>query len=266
MRGNCPASRAERRCRALGGRAGTQLLHITDDPAEAARAPVGDSLLGDSALLLAALMDLLGEPAPAQLARRTPPRSPNGAWGAPPTAAQVFAALNELRPAHAVLVEESPSNHAALHEAWPVTEPDSYYTFASGGLGWNLPASVGIALAERESGRDRPVVVIIGDGSMQYSIQSIWSAARLRLPILIVVIRNGDYAILKSFAELEGTPGVPGLDLPGLDIVSLAQGYGCYAVDVEDADALEHAVASAWTRDVPTVLEVPVVPEVPPLV
>src|SRR3954451_1107580 len=97
------------------------------------------------------------------------------------------------------------------------------YTFASGGLGWNLPAAVGIALAERESGRNRPVVAIIGDGSFQYSVQSIWSAARLGLPILIVVMRNGDYAILKSFAELELTPRVPGLALPGLDAVSIAK-------------------------------------------
>jgi len=147
-----------------------------------------------------------------------------------------------------------------------VTEPDAYYTFASGGLGWNLPASVGIALAERESGRNRPVVAIIGDGSFQYSVQSIWSAAQLRLPMLIVVMRNGDYAVLKSFAELERTPGVPGLDLPGLDAVSIANGYGCEAARITSLDALTGAVAGAWSKHVPTVLEVPIVPEVPPLV
>src|SRR3954452_2070847 len=140
------------------------------------------------------------------------------------------------------------------------------YTFASGGLGWNLPAAVGIALAERESGRNRPVVAIIGDGSFQYSVQSIWSAARLGLPILIVVMRNRDYAILKSFAELELTPRVPGLALPGLDAVSIAKGYGCDAARVTSREALEQAAAGAWSKNVPTVLEVPIVPETPPLV
>src|SRR3954451_66768 len=140
------------------------------------------------------------------------------------------------------------------------------YTFASGGLGWNLPAAVGIALAERESGRNRPVVAIIGDGSFQYSVQSIWSAARLGLPILIVVMRNGDYAVLKSFAELERTPGVPGLDLPGLDAVSIAKGYGCDAARVTSLVELERAAAGAWSKDVPTVLEVPIAADVPPLV
>jgi benzoylformate decarboxylase len=252
---------------------GMRLLHVSDDPAETARAPLGDSLVGDAALSLAALTEMLTgqrratQKAPAPLDRvTTPPASAKGSTGARPTAAEVFAALNEVRPADAVLVDESPSSHAELQAAWPITEPDTYYTFASGALGWGLPASVGIALAERDSGRNRPVVTMIGDGSFQYSVQSIWSAAQLRLPLLIVVMRNGDYTILKSFAKVEQTPGVPGLDLPGLDLVSIADGYGCDAARLEDLDAIKRAAAEAWTKDVPTILEVPITPQIPPLV
>jgi benzoylformate decarboxylase len=134
------------------------------------------------------------------------------------TPARVFAALNEIRSADTVVVEESPSNLGDFYRAWPMTEPDTYYTCASGGLGFGLPASGGIALGERDSGRNRPVIAIIGDGSFQYSVQSIWSAAQLGLPLLIVVLRNEEYAILKSFAVLEQSPGLPGLDLPGFDL------------------------------------------------
>ena len=254
---------------------GLRLLHISDDPAETGRAPVGDSLIGDAVLSLAALQDLLADHPPAnpkprqRLEHRMAPHPalvPNGSRDGRPSAAQVFAALNEIRPAHAVLVEESPSNLADLHKAWPITEPDTFYTFASGGLGWNLPASVGIALAERDTGRNRPVITIIGDGSFNYSLQSIWSAAQLQLPLLIVIMRNEEYAILKSFAALEQAPGVPGLDLPGMDFVSIAKGYGCDAARVADLDALKAAAAKAWTKDVPTVLEVPISPQVPPLI
>jgi benzoylformate decarboxylase len=254
--------------------AGLRLLHISEDPAETARAPVGDSLLGDAVLTIAALKELLADHTPAnhrlpvRQAHRMaphPPPSVNGSRDGRPSAAELFAALQRVRPAHAVLVEESPSNLADLHQEWPITEPDTFYTLSSGGLGWDLPASVGIALAERDSGRNRPVIAIIGDGSFQYSVQSIWTAAQLRLPILIVVLRNEEYAILKAFAELERAPGVPGLDLPDLDIVSIARGYGCDAVRVSDLDALEETVAAAWTKDVPTVLEVPISPQVPAL-
>jgi benzoylformate decarboxylase len=254
---------------------GLRLLHVSDDPAETARAPVGDSLIGDAVLSIAALKDLLAGHTPStgkrlqRLQHRMAPH-PTAVGGVSGdsrlSVAQVFTALNHVRPAHAVLVEETPSNLSALHAAWAITEPDTFYTFASGGLGWNLPASVGIALAERDTGRNRPVIAIIGDGSFQYSVQSIWSAAQHHLRMLIVVMRNAEYAILKSFAVLEQAPGVPGLDLPGLDIVSIARGYGCDAAHVEDLGAIKHAAEGAWTKDVPTVLEIPISPEVPPLI
>jgi hypothetical protein len=85
------------------------------------------------------------------------------------------------------------------------------------------------------------VIAIIGDGSFQYSVQSLWTAAQMRLPILIVVPRNDEYCILKSFAVLEETPGVLGLDIPGFDIVSIAKGYGCDAERFDDLDAIKKA-------------------------
>jgi len=254
---------------------GLRLLHISEDPAETARAPVGESLIGDAVLSLASLAALISghEPKRGKPVQKLPHRMAPHASSAEArsadgllSAAEVFEALNEIRPADTVLVEESPSNLAQLHKAWPITEPDTFYTFASGGLGWNLPASVGVALAEKDSGRNRPVIVIIGDGSFQYSVQAIWSAAQLKLPLLIVVLRNGEYCILKSFAALEQTPGVPGLDLPGLDIVSLARGYGCEAARVGEITAIKKAASEAWTKDRPTVLEIPISAEVPPLI
>jgi benzoylformate decarboxylase len=255
--------------------AGLRLLHISDDPGETARAPVGDSVLGDAVLSLVELTALLADHKPKaakpheKVAHRMAPHPPGAEKTSNDgrlTAAQVFAALNEIRPPNAVLVEESPSNLGDLHKAWPITEPDTFYTFASGGLGWNLPASVGIALAERDSGRNRPVITIIGDGSFQYSVQSIWSAAQLHLPVLIVVLRNEEYCILKSFAVLEQAPGVPGLDLPGIDIVSLARGYGCDAARLDDIGAVKKAAAEAWGKQGPTVLEIPISAQVPPLI
>jgi len=253
---------------------GTRLLHISDDPSETARAPVGDSLLGNATLSLAALTQLLGEYKPkAGLQKKMINHkesneshsiqiSDDGLL----TAEQVFNALSEIRPDNAILLEESPSNSAYLHKYWPITQPASFFTFASGILGWNLPASVGIALAEREKGGNRPVILVIGDGALQYSIQSLWTAVQHNLPILIVVMRNGEYAILKEFAKLEDTPGVPGLDLPGLDIVSLAKGYGCDAIRLDDLDAIKKAAVEAWTKSKPTVLEIPISPKLSTIV
>ncbi|MGB8994719.1 MAG: benzoylformate decarboxylase [Pseudonocardiaceae bacterium] len=253
---------------------GMRLLHISDDPVETARAPVGDGLLGDATLSLAALAELLGgrtseaERAEQKVVHRVvfdpsyrAKKSDDGLL----TAAQVFNALSEIRPVNTILVEESPSNHADLHACWPITEPASYFTAASGGLGFGLPASAGIALGERETGRDRPVIAIMGDGSFQYSVQSLWTAAQLQLPIVVIVLRNYEYAIIKSLAVLEGIPNLPGLDLPGLDIVSLAKGFGCDAARLDDLNSIKTAAAEAWTKSKPTVLEIPISPQAPPL-
>ncbi|MBA4790563.1 MAG: benzoylformate decarboxylase [Rhizobiales bacterium] len=255
---------------------GMRLLHISDDPGETARAPVGDSLVSDAVLATRALVELVKPAAaratPAALPHRMAPHpachpeaAPGGKDGVH-TAADVFAALAEVRPDHCVLVEESPSNLADLHRWWPITEPQTFFTFASGGLGWNLPASVGIALGERDTGRNRPVIMIVGDGSFQYSLQALYTAAQSKLPIVYIVLRNGQYGILKSFAVLEETPGVPGLDIPGLDIVSLAKGFGCAAERISDLEELKAKVKAGFSGPGPLVIEVPITDDVPPLI
>jgi thiamine pyrophosphate-dependent acetolactate synthase large subunit-like protein len=65
------------------------------------------------------------------------------------SASEVYAALSELRPENAIVVQESPSNVMDLARWWPTVRTASYYTFASGCLGWNAPAAVGIALAQK---------------------------------------------------------------------------------------------------------------------
>ena len=121
----------------------------------------------------------------------------------------VYAALASVMPVDAVLVNEATSAMSERRTWLPVTRSASYYTTPSGGLGWAMPAAVGIALADRSQDVHRPVMVTIGDGSFQYSIQALWTAAQHGLPIVFVVLANGEYSVLKSFAHLENTPGVP---------------------------------------------------------
>lgn len=177
----------------------------------------------------------------------------------------LFFILNEARPTNAVLIQESPSNLKALHLRWHITQPDAYYTMASGGLGYGLPAAVGIALAERRLGRHRPVIAIIGDGSFHYCVQALWTAAQHVLTIVFVVPDNAEYAILKSFADREKTAGLPGLDLPGMDLATIARGYGCAARRVETPAAVEDALLVALQRKGPTVLIAPISAQIPPL-
>ena len=245
--------------------AGTRLLHLTDDPAEAARAPVGDSLLADTRLAVEGLLALVQPgaypPVPPRALARALPDKP-GELLAP---AEVFATLQVHRPADAVLLLESTSNAAEFHKWVPISRPHSFSLFASGGLGWALPAAVGWALGERDTGRHRPVLAILGDGAANYSIQALYTAARHQLRVVFLVLRNREYGILKAFADQQQLPGVPGLNLPGLDFVALAMGYGCAACRVATTDALARALQQALDRAGPTVLEIPITSDLAPL-
>ncbi|MEI9977674.1 MAG: benzoylformate decarboxylase [Edaphobacter sp.] len=144
---------------------GATLLQITTDPTDAGSALVGNSLLSDVKLALNGLLPLLDEskrsaPAPRQISKDL-----SSTPGSPLTSYEVYAALSEVRPESAIVVQESPSNYNEFLHWWPSTEEGSYFTYASGGLGHNAPSSVGVALAQRKLGTNRPVVVLIGDGS-----------------------------------------------------------------------------------------------------
>lgn len=242
--------------------AGTDLLQITQDPGVAGAARVGDSLLGNPTQAIQQLIELVADgsarTAPAPLAwPRKLPATPSS----PLTPDEVYAALSRVRPPHAIIVNESTST-MGQHAQWlPTTETQSFYGTASGGIGWAVPATVGIALGLQAQKVKRPVVGLIGDGSFQYSIQSLWTAAQHKLPIVFVAMRNGEYSILKSFAELEHTPGVPGLDLPGLDIATIARGFGCHSVEVATTEQLETEFTAALRTAGPTVIVVSTKPQ-----
>ena len=127
----------------------------------------------------------------------------------------------------------------------------SYYFPASGGLGFGLPAAVGAQLAT-----DRQVIGLIGDGSANYGITALWTAARYEIPVVIVILNNGTYGALRGFASLLGTGETPGLDVPGIDFVRIAEGYGVTATAVDTADAFTSAFKTALGSSGPALIEV----------
>jgi benzoylformate decarboxylase len=182
------------------------------------------------------------------------------------TADFLYHAINQARPDDSVLVQESLSTLKALRQRLPTGRSRSFYSMSSGVLGYGLPAAVGVALAERDKGSGRKVVDIVGDGAANYVIQALWTAVQHELPILFVIPRNGAYNILKSFARQLDTPNVPGLDLPGLDFVSLAAGYGCAAERVSDHGSLSDALRRGMSSGGPHLIEVEIDPAVPALI
>jgi benzoylformate decarboxylase len=232
---------------------GARLVQITSDPSEAARAPMGDAILGDVALALETLVELTGQSERPLAQARTSPAEPTESD--PLSGSAAMAALAEVWPQDAIAVLEAPSSTIALRNRLRISQPGSYYFSASGGLGFGIAAAVGVQLAQP----GRPVVCVLGEGSAQYGITALWTAAAYKVPVTFLVLRNEEYMILKWFAELEQAAGVPGLELQGLDVAAIASAYGVPSEQVSTREELTEALRGALAaEDGPRLVQVPV--------
>ena len=201
------------------------------------------------------LRSLLAElPASGRVFRRTPDfgRANRVARAAPRMGGEfVIDAIRRAFSDHTV-IDESVSLIPTMKSVGFYRGRDSYFSSRSQQLGWGLAASLGIAL------RRPKTVVVVGDGALQYSVQSLWTLARYRIPVKVVVVNNGSYTILKSYAKANhpGLAQADYLDLPGVDIEGIARGYGLYASTVESPEQLDPALAALREHDGPALLNV----------
>ncbi|MET9608485.1 benzoylformate decarboxylase [Streptomyces sp. NPDC006512] len=239
--------------------AGAELVQLTRDADEAARAPVGDAIVADLALTVRALLaELPGREAPAttRIGRAESVETVDGTL----TPLAAMTAIAQGAPENTLWINESPSNLGQFHDATRIATPGSFLFTAGGGLGFGLAAAVGAQLGAP----DRPVVCVIGDGSTHYAVQALWTAAAYKIPVTFVVLSNQSYAILQWFAQVEHAQGAPGLDIPGLDITAIATGYGVRAHRATGAGELAKLVReSALQQDGPVLIDVPVTTELP---
>ncbi|GID95728.1 thiamine pyrophosphate-dependent enzyme [Amorphoplanes digitatis] len=239
---------------------GTRAALITDDPDEAHRGPVEIAVLAKPAAVVRELTALLPARPSTGGVRPVPPAVPAPAPGAPLRPPWVLAELGRRLPADVVLVEETPSSRPDLHALIPARTPLGFVSAAMGGLGFGLPAALGLRLGDP----GRPVVAVLGDGSSMYSIQALWSAAHYRIGALLIVLANGRYAIMDRLAERAGgKPAWPAFT--ELNISGMAASMGCpharAATAAELTAALDEVIPGLRERREPLLLEVVVEPD-----
>ena len=176
--------------------------------------------------------------------------------GAAPISAEwLMLQLADALPADAVLVNEGLTSANSLLGFYRFRDRWNFHAFASGGIGWAMPAAVGIALARPA----RPTVAIVGDGSAMYTIQALWTAAHMKLPITYVIADNQCYRILKQrLKAFHGNENYIGMDFldPPIDFVGLARSLGMTAERIEDPAAVRPALEASVASGKPTLLDV----------
>jgi benzoylformate decarboxylase len=158
-------------------------------------------------------------------------------------------------PRDAIVVEEALTSAASLLNFLPIRGARDYYGLASGGIGFAMAGAIGIQLAQPK----RRVVAIVGDGSAMYSIQALWTAAHLKLPITYIIANNASYRILKErVMPYQKEAKFIAMDLrdPRIDFISLAQSMGVPAQRVTDPRAIDAALGQAYQTNGPTLVDV----------
>lgn len=172
---------------------------------------------------------------------------------------QVAAAdvVGALLPEGAIVIDEAGTAGGRVPAATTGAPPHDWLKITGGSIGIGLPLAIGAAVAEPL----RKVVCLEADGSAMYTIQSLWTMARERLDITVVIFNNRSYGILASELQRVGAaPGRQALDMldlsrPDIDFVSLAIGMGVNAERATTAQEFTGALRRALAEPGPRLID-----------
>ncbi|OGQ51687.1 MAG: hypothetical protein A2W66_12250 [Deltaproteobacteria bacterium RIFCSPLOWO2_02_56_12] len=256
----------------------TCCVHIEEDPGEIGKVfPVDLGIIADAKSALSSLVEIL----PACLGRSDGSRQAErrdclkkakeqtqvelearvrDGWDATPIhPARLVSAMDKLLGRDALIVNESPTSKDIIMSKFSFTPGRAYFSNSSGGyLGWGLGAAIGAQLASP----NRRVVACLGDGSAMFGIQGLWTLAKYRVPLLVIVFNNRAYMAVKN--QFKGSEerirlaAQLGADLvgPELNFARLAQCFGIFGQRVERPDEIEPALERALQESGPAVVDV----------
>lgn len=228
---------------------GISVYAVTDDPDEAARAPFGHISVGDPSDALVRVAATVAESDRPWPPTRTLAEADTS--GPHFTTEAILDAIDRGKNDDTVIALEWTSADLA-RDRLTISRPKSLFYPAAGGLGWGLPAAIGLKLGCPE----RPVVALLGDGAMQYTTSGLWTAMRHQVPVTFVVCTNTKYRALEEFSELLHVPKGEYLDISGLGVLDIARGYGLEVHRAESLEDLTEYVRQGMTATGPRLVEV----------
>ncbi len=257
---------------------GVRVFRVTEDPSFAAKELQGEvTVVGDAGAVIGRLVELVRQMGGPDLAGRARARMEEAARLKEESIAQARAglgeaggeflppgpaclAISEALPRGCLVFDESVSLIGRFHP-WLRSGPGEYHFARGGGLGWGMGAAAGAKLADRE----RPVVALVGDGSACYAPQALWTAAHEGLGVVVIILNNREYQILKhgalSMAGFAAKEKVfPGMDItsPEVNFEGLARAFGAGYSRAERLEDIGTLIRQALGARGPWVVEVPI--------
>lgn len=206
---------------------------------------------------LAALRMLAETLAAPEVSIPDPGTRPDPATGTP-TSEGLARTVAALMPDHAIISDESISYGRGFYPHTHAAPPHDWLHLAGGAIGDGLPVATGAAIG---AGKQRRVISLQADGSAMYSLQSLWTQARERLPVTTIILNNSKYNILigeyKSVGAQPGVSAMNMLDLgnPGLNWVQLASGMGVAGARADTMEQCADLLRASFKQNEPFLIE-----------
>ena len=179
-------------------------------------------------------------------------------WDAPTQAQTLFLQTVQDTLPEAVFVGDSTQPVYTGNLTFNPERPRRWFNSSTGygTLGYALPAAIGAWLGGGNS-RDKrpPVVCLIGDGGLQFTLPELASAVEARTPVIVLLWNNQGYEEIKKYMVNRAIEPV-GVDIYTPDFITVAKGLGCAALAVEGVDELRQALRAAVDRQGPTLIEI----------
>jgi acetolactate synthase I/II/III large subunit len=238
-----------------GFRLGGSLIRIDIDTAQLSRnVRPAVAIQADAGLAVVALKELLQPGQPGQRGGASRTAAVNAAL-APlhrDDYQQFLDCLQKALPGAAVMGDSTqPAYFAAAQYHPPAPRRFASAATGYGTLGYALPAAFGARLGLPQV----PVIALIGDGGLQFTINELSTAVEAQLSIAVVVWNNERYEMIAQNFETAGMEPIA-CDIHTPDFLAIARGYGCSAVRARSIEELESALANSTAVDFPTVIEV----------
>ncbi len=254
----------------------TRCIHVEEDPWEIGKVfPVDIGIIADAASALRSLLEVLPrfstppatrderlaalKRAKQQVTEDLESRVTQD-WDATPiSAARLARTMDHLLEKDTLIVNESPTSKDIIMANFQFSSGRSYFSNSSGGfLGWGLGAAIGAKLAAP----NRRVVACLGDGSTMFGLQGLWTLAKYRVPLLVIVFNNHAYMAVKNqfrgSAERIRIAAEMGAEIvaPDINFARLAETFGVFGRRVEMPADIEPALKQALEQNGPAVLDV----------
>jgi benzoylformate decarboxylase len=253
---------------------GTRCVHIEEDAWEIGKVfPVDVGIVADAKSALHSLLEIMPaqagdgraeriealKKAKARVAAELEKRAQIGWDSKPINAARLVRTMDKLFDDDVLIVNESPTSKDILVANFSFTARRGYFSNSSAGhLGWGLGAAIGATLGSPK----RRVVACLGDGSCMFGIQGLWTLAKYRIPLLVVVFNNRAYMAVKNqFRGAEERIRLAaelGAELvgPELNFARLADSFGLFGQRVEEPEQIESALNRALRHSGPALVDV----------